>query len=363
MNKELFDMLKDSSYKKEKNATLNYSLKKNESLKKRRAKKILILKASIVIATTIGSISIFSSMLANKFTEINNNSDINITDVFDEHENDNSLYEEESSNFDDMISVETIEEKTNEKNIDGNNIYEKKYESNKNDFYVEEVDEENKLFDVGNGYDEDIEKYYDDFIGSDADMFLQKYSKIYGVDYNLMVAIGMQESKLGNYLNNGSAIGFMQIEDTNRDGHDIVYNYEKCCDEEIDYGYLSVLEHNIQVSCMMMQDNINKSNGNIYMAIQGYNFGVTKMSQIANYTAKINHCDADELKEDYANIEWIDNIVPCVGENYGDPNYLKSVLKYCKKNEVCYIYDDKEYIFNLSSGEYSYEEIEKNKKI
>lgn len=125
----------------------------------------------------------------------------------------------------------------------------------------------------------------------------QKYEKIYGIDANLLCAIGAQESSgvhRSVSMNGGYATGLMGIENIWADGEIRVFNFDKNAYETIvvDYSRIGDLEYNIKVGAAIFQNyfyNTIRNNDTITeseklaFAIQKYNMGPGNMGKVLNY--------------------------------------------------------------------------------
>lgn len=151
---------------------------------------------------------------------------------------------------------------------------------------------------------------------------IKKYSDMYGISSNLMLAIATQESgKHSNVISNGGGLGLYQIQvlgDWNWLGKDLTaYNFNLGSEETIvvgenfngliDYNLIGDLEYNIKVACMIMASNLKICNYDIIATIQMYNSGSKVLS----------------LRDTYGD-DWVNHrsTLP------GDPMYLEHVLSY-----------------------------------
>ena len=168
------------------------------------------------------------------------------------------------------------------------------------------------------------ESYYDKIV---------KYSKMYGVDPQIMLGIATQERGThSNNMDDSGAIGLMQLEvevwgnPDNTDGVLSAYNYEENKRDtfQLPLQDMGDLDNNIRYSCMIFQNCMTQMNDNVIAAIQDYNYGYRNMQKVfANYSATTN-ISMDEALADYTNLDWLN----CreYGINVGDPEYVENVL-------------------------------------
>ena len=159
---------------------------------------------------------------------------------------------------------------------------------------------------------------------------IDKYSKMYGLDSNLMLALATQERGIhSEKRDSGGATGLMQIQNSVWAGKSLkAYNFEKKQYEKIivDSKKLSDLEYNIKVGCMIYQENLRYMNYNPLLALQSYNMGYGNMDKVLkNY-----YLDSKKNKTDVLNnfndTDWMNcrNII-----EVGDKSYIENVLSYC----------------------------------
>ncbi len=125
----------------------------------------------------------------------------------------------------------------------------------------------------------------------------KKYEKIYGVDANLLCAIGAQESSGIHHKeskNGGYATGLMGIEYIWDGGEIRVFNFENNCYETIvvDYSRIGELDYNIKIGAAIFQNyfystlkNSNNVEETDYLAftLQKYNMGPGNMGKVLSY--------------------------------------------------------------------------------
>lgn len=166
------------------------------------------------------------------------------------------------------------------------------------------------------------EKYYD---------LIEKYSKEYGIDPMVMLAIATQErGEHSQRVEDDGGLGLFQVQiegGWNWDNKSItVFNYDNNQNETITItkDNARTLDGNIKYACALFQNALKEQKYNIPRAIQSYNYGTTYMASV------INACQNDtglskEALSDPANLTWI-NYRNVVGG--GDSHYLENVLRY-----------------------------------
>ena len=172
---------------------------------------------------------------------------------------------------------------------------------------------------------------------------IKKYSDMYGISSNLMLAIATQESgKHSNIISNGGGLGLFQIQvlgDWNWLGKELsAYNFNlgyvetivvgEKLNGEIDCNLVGDLEYNIKLACMIMASNLKICNYDIISTIQMYNSG----SNVLN------------LKETYGD-DWVNHR----SNLPGDPLYLEHVLSYVPiENNTLSSVSPKGIIYNIN---------------
>ncbi len=166
------------------------------------------------------------------------------------------------------------------------------------------------------------DKYYD---------LIEKYSKEYGLDPMVMLAIATQErGEHSQVVDENGGLGLFQVQiegGWNWDNKSVtVFNYETNKEETITItkDQARTLEGNIKYACALFQNTLKEQKYNIPRAIQSYNYGTTYMSSVINACQNSTGLSREELS-DPANLTWIDyrNVV-----GGGDSHYLENVLRY-----------------------------------
>ena len=168
---------------------------------------------------------------------------------------------------------------------------------------------------------------------SDYGNIIQKYSKMYGLDSNLLIALATQERGVHSpNQDKGGATGIMQIQNSVWNNQNLkAYNFNTNSWESIivDEKSLSNLDYNIKVGCMIFQDCLKSMNYNPLLAIQTYNMGRGSLNKVLN-----NYCiDTNKKKENVINdcydTGWLSyrNLI-----QMGDQQYIENVLSYYGDN-------------------------------
>lgn len=261
----------------------------------------------ISLLAGIGSHSLSKNDKNNDFDSSNG-----ITTKSDELENDNSDKKNETNDSPDIYYE----------------LYNKLYNTTNNSIkYME-----------NNSYS-DIQKIYVDFEDRSLDNkaittkqlyqeLIEKYSKIYGVDKNLILAIATQERGIHSQdMDAGGATGLMQIQNAIWDNQELsAYNfvtgqYEKVI---VNVNDLSDLEYNIKIGTMILQNTLTYMNYNLCAAIQCYNMGYGNMRTILTQYASDSGKTIQEVLENN-DLGWLEyrNLI-----NEGDQYYLEHVMSW-----------------------------------
>ena len=177
---------------------------------------------------------------------------------------------------------------------------------------------------------------------------IKKYADMYGVDYELMLAIATQERGVHSETrDSGGAIGLFQIENIWNNEELTAYNYETKEYETItvDENRLSDVFYNIKVGCMVFQTALRYMDYNIPAAIQCYNMGCGNMEKILTACSFDTGKTMEEILSDPTNLDWLKyrHVV-----DQGDKNYVENVSSYLNPNtEININHGDEEININI----------------
>lgn len=231
-----------------------------------------------------------------------------------------------------------------------------------------QYNEQNSSFNICSNLDEyalnKLVKYYEEY----GHIYMNA-SKKYGVDPYLLLSLAMTETSLlhentipGGCNYNGSAVGVMQIERVHIGSEVTAYNYELGEYEtvKITEDKLIDLETNVEIGAMMFQNNLEKYNNNVYIAIQAHNYGEQTMDLIINAYSKETGKTFEEITLDYGDLGWL-KYVDDVHNNphkylsnwsyntYGNNNYIYSVMGYYMGQNVVNNTQDSYYVYDLTN--------------
>lgn len=222
--------------------------------------------------------------------------------------------------------------------------------------YCQVSNKKNNLFETGTG---NI-NYVNNFKTTKRGQTYKKYADMYGIDYNLALALAKQESNLdheghlpGGNSFNGFAYGISQIENTLFGSRVKVFNFEKGKYETIeivkDYPskkeegivYLSVMNYsdNVRIGVAKLQEKVRSYDYNLAMALQAYNYGSGALNVALKVAAKENNLSKEEIICDKTNFCWLKHVKKLHNNpnnygikwdygTYGDKNYINNVMQY-----------------------------------
>ena len=158
---------------------------------------------------------------------------------------------------------------------------------------------------------------------------IEKYSKMYGLDPRIILAIATQERGIhSDEMDVGGATGLMQIQNEIWVGQELTaYNYEKNEYETVTVTKqdLSDVFKNIKYGCMIFQNCLGYMNNNILAAIQCYNNGYGNMMKIFESYSLESGKTITEILSDFCDCGWLDHRDVI---SVGDQKYLENVLSW-----------------------------------
>ena len=192
------------------------------------------------------------------------------------------------------------------------------------------IEEENPIFELSinySGFQPDYDKL--DYVRKNYSKTIEKYSKMYGIDPNIMIAIATQERGIhSSTMDPGGATGLMQIQNSVWVGETLkAFNYEIDDVEAIRVSYelLGDLENNIKIGCMVFANTLGQMKNNVLAAIQCYNMGYGSMMKIFNNYSIASGKSISDIMSNPSDIGWLKHrdII-----NMGDQHYLERILAY-----------------------------------
>lgn len=171
---------------------------------------------------------------------------------------------------------------------------------------------------------------------------IENMCEIYGLNPNLMLAIACREADtdgLHSTRTDRAAIGLCQLERNVWVNYQTKYYNPHSKQWEtiiISVEDLQDLEKNISLACRYFKEDcltygnfkngdINDPNGNIFVAIQCYNFGFTNMNKALGEYARIKGCTIQDVINDKNDLGWLDYLyVP----DQGNPDYIPGVMSF-----------------------------------
>lgn len=209
---------------------------------------------------------------------------------------------------------------------------------------------------VGSRYDENA---MNEFKQTEAGMIMTETTQRFGIDPELLIALCKQESGLdheGHLPSNpnytGSGYGITQQEYTKfQNGEYVItgntYTEEGIVPESITVSEATAedLEGNITMGTIYLQQSLKHYHYNLFMALQGYNYGTGMMDiAIESYAAELG-VTTEQVMENYNDLGWMKYVediyyapqkyVPGWQQaTYGDHHYASHVLSYIGKSTI-----------------------------
>ena len=244
----------------------------------------------------------------------------------------------------------------------------------KNTLKTEYNEEEIK---VGSRYDENA---MNEFKQTEAGMIMTETTQRFGIDPELLIALCKQESGLdheGHLPSNpnytGSGYGITQQEYTKfQNGEYVItgntYTEEGIVPESITVSEATAedLEGNITMGTIYLQQSLKHYHYNLFMALQGYNYGTGMMDiAIESYAAELG-VTTEQVMENYNDLGWMKYVediyyspqkyVPGWQQaTYGDHHYASHVLSYIGKSTIYIKTENGLLLYNLGNMETVFE--------
>lgn len=190
-----------------------------------------------------------------------------------------------------------------------------------------------------------------EILESDRGKIIFSISKTYGIDPYLLLAKGLAESNLeheaccpGGLYYNGYGVGAWQLESPSGE---IVsaWNYDTGKEESLAITIENAIDFqkNGQAAAMNLQNRLNLYHGNIYLALQSYNYGSAMMNVVIHDYAQKMGVTEEEIKNNINDLGWLE-IVHDVHEN---PNnyYYRAVIGSKEKDPVVIAQAKKDYVW------------------
>lgn len=164
----------------------------------------------------------------------------------------------------------------------------------------------------------------------------------YGIDPYLLAAKGLTESGLkhedcipGGIYYNGYGVGAFQLEVPHNSVVE-AWNYETSSEDSLEVSMESAIdfEKNTQAAAMYFQRRMEIYNGNVYLALQSYNYGTGMMKLVLHDYAEKMGITEEEVKNNPNDLGWLEIVEDIhlnpndyyyrvlAGVNETDPNVL-----------------------------------------
>ena len=194
----------------------------------------------------------------------------------------------------------------------------------------------NGIFRLDTGNERETEKYIN-MVNTYGDE-VNKYAKMYGLDPELVLAIGTLERGVhSTEVDYDGGLGLFQIQvagpwswvgETVRAYNFETHEYDKFV---IDEESVRDISNNIQVGCMILQSELVSANYNVAEAVTAYNYGRTNMDKVLKICSSNTGIPFGELRQFGNTSCWL-GYRDCISG--GDPTYLEDVFKYIEPNTI-----------------------------
>ena len=299
-------------------------------LKIKKIEKIII--QVLIAGAVVGALCLEQNRWANRMEKLSSEKQIVIHIEDNVKEAPKKITVEEDEDLSYLYeSPETIEKENYE-----NNDFMERIGNEENKISLD--NKSNKIGNISNNYNDVLKNLTDE-----QDRVFKENAYTYGLDSNMLAAIGQIETSLGTGSFSKTARGIMQIENVNFENiYTNVYNYRTNTKETVDFKELNLnnLHDNVKASCVMLQELVTKYDYNLLFAIQAYNFGPTAVNKALKEASIETGKQIKDLD--------IEEVIPFFKKNKsGDSNYVYKYLQYIKeritgikitKNNIEYIY-------------------------
>ena len=192
------------------------------------------------------------------------------------------------------------------------------------------------IFRLDTGNERDTDKYINmvDTYGDEV----RKYAKMYGLDPELVMAIGTLERGVhSTEVDYNGGLGLFQIQvagpwswigEKVRAYNILSGEYDEII---IDEDNVRDISNNIQVGCMILQNELVSANYNVAIAVTAYNYGSVNMNTVLRVCSTNTGIPMSELKQLANTSCWLD-YRDCISG--GDSTYLEDVFKYVEPNTI-----------------------------
>ena len=194
----------------------------------------------------------------------------------------------------------------------------------------------NGIFRLDTGNERETEKYIN-VVNTYGDE-INKYAKMYGLDPELVLAIGTLERGVhSTEVDYDGGLGLFQIQVAGPwswSGETVrAYNFETHeYDRFVIYeDSVRDISSNIQVACMILQSELVSANYNVAEAVTAYNYGRTNMDKVLRICSANTGIPFGELRQLGNTSCWL-GYRDCISG--GDPTYLEDVFKYVEPNTI-----------------------------
>ena len=215
-----------------------------------------------------------------------------------------------------------------------------------------------------------IDTFKSTYIGN----IMVETSNMFGIDPSLMIALCTQESGLDHDHHlptiegyHGSGYGITQQENTKwKNGNSMItgkkYTESGIVPESVEVSEANAIkvEKNIKMGVIYLQSSLEHYHNNIFLALQGYNYGSGMMDIALNLYAKETGLTREQIMDNYSDLGWMKyveeihyNPSPYIEDGwdgyYGDGQYIFHVLSYIGKDIIYIKTETGELLYHLGN--------------